>query len=76
MSDHHFCRALLVASRADLKKHPKLVKRLKGMHTWSTSYGINKYFEVWVGSKIVWQGTAHCAYEAKSNAILKFLPEK
>ena len=64
MDDHSFCCLLLRETRRQVKVAvPQLC-------TWGTKIGNNKWFEVRDNAgKMIWQGSAHCAFEAKANAI-------
>lgn len=77
MDDHTFCRLLLRETRRDLAKHPDLEKSLSGMYADRSEGFGDAYF--WVRKKdhtIIWNGSAHCAWEARAKAIEKFLRDR
>lgn len=66
---HQFCRGLLAAARHTQRQ---LGVKLPRLWCWrSRGCGPNDWWEVRDGrtGTIVWQGAAHCAYHARSEAI-------
>ena len=73
MSDHTFCRLMLHNARTDAKKVGIKVPTLS---SWRDGKEDDCWIELHDDTKMVWQGTAHCVYDAKANYIFSLIPEE
>lgn len=74
---HGNCREELKIARAQAVVHG--VKVYEKMSTYSYevgTHGRRVYREVWSGGNVVWHDLACCAYEARTNAILRLIQRK
>lgn len=64
MTDHTFCRAMYAATCTDagIKQNAFRVNGVTNMFT-------HRYFWIDGPDGFKWEGEAHCAYDAKSDAI-------
>jgi hypothetical protein len=68
-----FCNLTLALTRRELKQRGIKIGKLT---TWHQKSGSGKWYEVWRGSDIVWQGSAYSAADAKSIYLASLLPDE